>query len=208
MIKFLYNPEILRFLYPEIIFQSKGILFTFDDGPDNLTESITLKFLNSNNIKGLFFFVTENISEYKNLLLEIKSEGHIIGLHGMKHTNLTKLEYPQIKDSLLKGKSELENIIDSNIHYFRPPFGRFNNSIISATSQLNLKIILWNLLTYDYLNKDFIFNFVISKIKQNSILVFHENKKSFKVLEKYLNLTIHKIHKRRLIIGSPSECLK
>ncbi len=37
-----------------------------------------------------------------------------------------------------------------DVKYFRPPLGRFNLKTNGILNELNLKCVMWNLLTYDF----------------------------------------------------------
>ncbi len=69
-----------KFTQPE-----KVIALTFDDGPWPQTTKQVLDILKSNNIKGTFFVVGQNLKNYPELGKEIVAQGHVIANHTWHH---------------------------------------------------------------------------------------------------------------------------
>ncbi len=63
----------------------KVIALTFDDGPWPETTEQVLDILKSNNIKGTFFVVGQNLKNYPELGKQIVTQGHVIGNHTWHH---------------------------------------------------------------------------------------------------------------------------
>lgn len=65
---------------------SKTVYLTFDDGPSQLTPEI-LDTLLEKNVKATFFMVGERMtySKYKDIVLRVKEEGHLIACHTYTH---------------------------------------------------------------------------------------------------------------------------
>ncbi|MEJ2242131.1 MAG: hypothetical protein P8Y18_08320, partial [Candidatus Bathyarchaeota archaeon] len=96
-----------------------------------------------------------------------------------------------------------------DIKYFRPPYGRFNLKTSSLLSSLNLKCVMWNLLTYDFNNDIKKVQYTIDNyLRENSLIVFHDNVKCSSIIENSLNYTIEQAAKRGYQFGEPEDCLK
>jgi len=209
--KYLYNPpELVKKLFN--IFQwdtiNNKILFTFDDGPIPEVTQRILSFLNQNKIKALFFCVGNNIKKNPNLLNEIISEGHIIGNHTFNHARLTRLRNAEIKKEIYEFNSFIKEKFNYETKYFRPPHGRFNKSVVGEINNLNLKPVMWSLLTRDYKNDINLVKFGVSKyLQSNSIIVLHDSLKTKNIIIDSLKFILEKVNEKNFRIGEPSECL-
>jgi len=85
---------------------------------------------------------------------------------------------------------------------FRPPYGRMNFKMINLLKGLNYKVVMWSLLTEDYLSDFERTRKNIEKhLKKNSIVVFHNNLKSKPIIENSLEYLINLVEKRGFKIG-------
>lgn len=210
--KYYYNPPlIVKILNRNFHWNTRNnnILLTFDDGP---TEEATMKILNilkSNNIKAVFFCVGNSIKNNSDLTYKILEDGHTIANHTMNHKILTKMSREESIRDISSFNDLLKEKYNYNVKYFRPPHGRFNLKTNNILNELNLKCIMWNLLSYDYKNN-------IAKVKyamdnhlnENSIIVFHDSIKCLDIIEESLNYTIEQANKKGFIFGEPEDCLK
>ena len=209
---FRYRPPFLvQKLFGNFIWQTSNnkILLTFDDGP---TETATLKILSilkSNKIKSVFFCVGSNIKQYPELTEKILDEGHTIANHTMNHKILTKMNREESIEEIKSFNELMKDKFSYRIKYFRPPHGRFNLKTNSILNELNLKCVIWNLLTYDYKNWNEKVKYAIDNyLNENSIIVFHNNDKSDGIIEEALNYTIDFAAKKGYQFGEPEDCLK
>ena len=88
----LFRPGFLAVrLFPEALFRGKTtekvLYLTFDDGPDVISTIPLLNILSKNKVRAVFFCSGKAASENPDLIIRIKSEGHIIGNHGYYHLN-------------------------------------------------------------------------------------------------------------------------
>jgi hypothetical protein len=75
--------------------------------------------------------------------------------------------------------------------------------------ELNMKCVMWNLLTYDFENNVEKVKYAIEKyLQRNSVIVFHDNIKSNTIIETVLNYTIDLAGKKGFEFGEPADCLK
>ena len=209
---FRYRPPFLvQKLFGNFIWQTSNnkILLTFDDGP---TETATLKILSilkSNKIKSVFFCIGSNIKQYPELTEKILDEGHTIANHTMNHKILTKMNREESIEEIKSFNELMKDKFSCRVKYFRPPHGRFNLKTNSILNELNLKCVIWNLLTYDYKNWNEKVKYAIDNyLNENSIIVFHNNAKSDGIIEEALNYTIDFAAKKGCQFGEPEDCLK
>jgi peptidoglycan/xylan/chitin deacetylase (PgdA/CDA1 family) len=210
-LKYKYSPPILaQKIFSDFIWKTSNdkILLTFDDGP---TDEVTLKILNvlnSNQIKAVFFCVGNNITRYLHLTEKILEDGHTIANHTMNHRLLTEMKKDESIDEILPFNKELNEKFNFRVKYFRPPHGKFNLRTKKLLNEMNLRCVMWNLLTYDFQND---FNVVKHSIdnylRKDSIIVFHDNKKCSNIIEQSLIYTIKKATMLGFEFGEPENCL-
>jgi len=211
-LSFKYHPPVLiQNLFGNFIWKTSNnkILFTFDDGP---TEAATLKILSvlsQNKIKSVFFCVGNNIIQHPALTQKILQEGHTIANHTMTHKLITKMKRAEAIDELKSFNDLMKEKFNYLVKYFRPPYGRFNLKTNALLNKLNLKCVMWTLLSYDFENRIEKVKYGADKfLKANSIVVFHDNIKCSGMIEEALSYTISNAIKRGYQFGEPEDCLR
>ena len=174
-----------RFLYPSLIWKKEGskkIWLTFDDGPTPEVTEFILSVLKSEKILATFFLVGQDILKNQLIYQKIKADGHTIGNHTNSHLNGWKTSSKKYIQDIEKCQELMkENVL------FRPPYGK-----ITSKQILNLKkkykLILWDILSYDFKEKNptKLKHNILDNISDGSIIVFHNNKKSYEILKKTL----------------------
>jgi polysaccharide deacetylase family sporulation protein PdaB len=155
----------------------KKIAISFDAawGAD-YTEEL-LKILKKHDVKTTFFLVGFWVDKYPDMVKRIDEEGHEIGNHSSKHPQMSKLSREQIIEELTKTSDKIEAITKKKVTLFRPPFGDYNNRLIETSRELGLQVIQWDVDSLDYKDygADAIIKRVLSKVKNGSIVLFHNN---------------------------------
>ncbi|HOK01270.1 MAG TPA: polysaccharide deacetylase family protein [Spirochaetota bacterium] len=113
----------------------KTAYLTFDDGPTDWTWEI-LEILKNHNVKATFFIsaywnnrqhkIKSSFFRYKNALLRMKKEGHVIGNHTANHRVLSFLTEEEIKHEFTLNQSILNNTLGDEapiMTIIRPPLG-------------------------------------------------------------------------------------
>lgn len=152
------------------------VALTFDDGPSKYTKEIT-DILKSYQVGGTFFFVGSNVLKYPNHVQYVHANGHTIGSHSMKHTDLIKLSYEKQELDLLHTNQLIEEVIQEKVILFRPPYGSNNEETLKVMENNQTKMVLWNTDTLDWKshNADKIVNAVQTSKASGSIILLHES---------------------------------
>jgi peptidoglycan-N-acetylglucosamine deacetylase len=169
LVKRVYRKAIWNFTRTE-----KNIYLTFDDGPvSGLTEWV-LDELSKVNVKATFFCVGQNILRHPQIFARIKGEGHCAANHTMYHVGGRR----QSVAAYLKDADDCRALVSNNI--FRPPYGQLKRSQYKALIARGYKIILWDVISYDYekiSEKQCAAN-ALRNTRNGSIVLFHDNIKA------------------------------
>jgi len=211
-LRFKYHPPVLvQKLFNNFIWETSKnkILLTFDDGPTEAATQRILSVLKANQLKAVFFCVGNNINKHSELAKKILVDGHTIANHTMNHNLLTRMNREETISEIKTFNEMMKEKFNHNVKYFRPPHGRFNLKTNGILKELNMKCVMWNLLSYDYENNIEKVKYAIDNyLNENSIIVFHDSIKCSEIIEEALNYTIEQVARKGFIIGEPEDCLK
>lgn len=181
------------------------IAITFDDGPTEYTSEI-LDIVKEFDAKATFFCIGNRIEKNQSILKRMYDEGHSIGNHTYSHKNsFPFFKEKRMREELSKTSERISEITESEVNLFRPPFGVMNKTIAKAANAENLKIIGWNLRSYDgsKINTKKVLKRIIPNIKKGTVVLLHDTRPdSGTILRKVLEeirvqnldaVTIHQI---------------
>ena len=164
----------------------KKIYLTFDDGPIPEVTEWVLDILKSEEIKATFFCIGDNIKKHPEVYKRILAEGHQTGNHTFNHLNGWKTETNHYIENLKLCETEYLKLNTEHSFLFRPPYGKIKPSQSKAIRQFGYKIIMWDVLSYDFdqsISVEKCLENVISNTEQGSIIVFHDSLKAEKNLK-------------------------
>lgn len=98
------------------------VALTFDDGPDAEATQHVLEELAARGGRATFFVLMTRVRLYPTIVREILSEGHEVAFHGVDHADLATLSPVSVRSRLADGVTELEDQIQKEVHWFRPPY--------------------------------------------------------------------------------------
>ena len=194
---FVKTPKFIQKLFPSITWRKENaqnnIWLTFDDGPHQESTPFILNVLKEEQVKATFFLVGEQMEKHPELFNQIISEGHIVANHSYAHKN----GWLSNNSTYFNDIEKCQKLIPEN-KLFRPPYGKISPLQISHLKK-NYKIILWDVLSWDfslYNTPKKVKESVLKNTVSGSIIVFHNNKKSFKNLQPILNETIQELKQK------------
>tara|TARA_B100000700_G_scaffold247997_1_gene277684 strand:+ start:3747 stop:4358 length:612 start_codon:yes stop_codon:yes gene_type:complete len=183
-VRIVKTPKFVQSLFYSLIWRKenseKEIYLTFDDSPTAEFTTWIIRLLNRLNIQATFFCIGKSAKKYPEIINEILSHGHQIGNHTYSHKNGILSSTKSYLKEIEKCKSVLPKT-----NLFRPPFGKIYPWQIKKI-QKQYKIIMWDVFSYDFdkqichmkLKKN-----ILENTENGSIIVFHDNKKSEKILK-------------------------
>lgn len=132
----------------------KQIALSFDDGPSDYTLTL-LNYLNSINVKAVFFVIGQNMTtKMQNIVKQVSRSGHDIGIHTWTHPYLTQLTDIQVKDEITKTAKLIRKITGKVPKYFRPPYLDYDKRIDTIVKSFGYTTIMVNLDSFDWKYQD------------------------------------------------------
>ena len=155
----------------------KKVAISFDAawGADKTSDII--KICQENNIKATFFLVGFWVEAYPEKVKEIDQAGFDIGTHSNTHPQMSKLTAAQIENELTTSMNLITNITGKKVRFFRPPYGDYNDLLLTSANNLGLQTIQWDVDSLDWkgLTSGQILTRIVSSVKNGSIILCHNN---------------------------------
>ena len=124
---------------------ARGVVLTFDDGPDPEWTPKVLELLDARGAKATFFVIARKAEEHPALIREILARGHTVGVHSYDHDRLLSLRSgKRVREDLARAANVLEAITGARPVLFRPPVGHTNPVIARAAESLGLVCVGWS----------------------------------------------------------------
>ena len=190
---FVKTPRFLQKITPSLRWKNKTrekkIWLTFDDGPEEEVTEFILLTLKKLEIRATFFLTGEQIKKYPELTKQIIEAGHIVGNHSFSHLDGFKTKKEKyIYDIELCQKLINEKLVElgvsKKLRIFRPPYGRILPKQIKLLNE-KYQLIMWDVFSWDFkknITKEKLYKNVVENVELGSIIVFHNNQKSYKNL--------------------------
>ncbi|HSU27700.1 MAG TPA: polysaccharide deacetylase family protein [Chitinophagaceae bacterium] len=180
---FVKTPWWMKAVFPSRLWKVKTkepiIYLSFDDGPHPEITPFILDELKKHDAKATFFCIGKNVMLYPEMYQRILDEGHRVGNHTFNHLNGWKTPDP----AYLADITEAARHIHSDL--FRPPYGRINSSQVKSLNnamKYQARIVMWDVLSGDFdtgIDALKVMKRVLRGAGAGSIIVFHDNEKSF-----------------------------
>lgn len=122
----------------------KKVAISFDAawGADD-TDTL-LQILEDNDVRATFFLCGYWVDKYPDEVVKISSAGHDLGNHGNTHAHGASLSLEQNKSEIMKCHEKIKQVSGVDSKLFRPPFGEYNNTVITAAEESGYYTIQWD----------------------------------------------------------------
>ena len=193
------TPGIVKTLLPNFVWnvntEDKTLYLTFDDGPTPEITTWVIEQLKAYNAKATFFCIGKNIESHSEIFQNILEEGHVVANHtydhlkGWKTKTKVYVDNTELCDSVMTFQiqnSKSQELNPDTLKLFRPPYGKFKTKQSKKLQKLGYKIVLWDVLSYDWdksVSEQQCYNNVISAANSGSIIVFHDSVKASRNLQ-------------------------
>lgn len=137
---------------------------------DNLLET-----LDKYKVKATFFLVGDWVKKYPDSVKKIAKMGHDIGNHSSTHAHLTQMSESAITDDVKSCNEKIKKLTGKTPTLFRPPYGDYNNAVVSTVMNLDMYCIQWNIDSLDWKDPsvDQIVQNCVNKLSPGSIILLH-----------------------------------
>lgn len=102
------------------------------------------------NVKATFFLVGFWVDKYPEMVREIHERGFEIGTHSNTHPQMSKLSQNDVAAQLSVSSKKIYDITGTEVKLFRPPFGDYNNTLVSTAAEQGLLTIQWSVDSLDW----------------------------------------------------------
>jgi peptidoglycan/xylan/chitin deacetylase (PgdA/CDA1 family) len=130
------------------------LALTFDDGPWNAPPTIDfVNLLARAHVPATFFEIGNQISEFDptgSIERQMLADGDAIGDHTWTHPDMTKLSSSSQTSQLELTANAIKRATGFSTCIWRPPYGAFNNQVVSLARSLGLITIDWDVDTVDW----------------------------------------------------------
>ena len=171
-----YAPQI----FPEVWFHrpnTNRIYLTFDDGPHPDVTAKLLEYLAEKQISATFFLSGQQLFRYRHQLDKKLYDGHSLGIHGFHHRPFNVMNRAQQHKQIRQTAGLISKLLGESTLLFRPPYGYFNDDTISVTRELQLQMVLWSVMAYDFKWSERQIDAHLKKrVQPGDIIVFHDSK--------------------------------
>ena len=152
------------------------IALTFDDGPNPYYTPQVLAILQQFGIKATFFCVGRQVARYPDLVKQEYTDGNLIGNHSWSHPNLALLSGSEIVSQINLTSDTIQQAIGVRPTFFRPPYGVFNEKVLTQANLLSLTTIIWNDEARDWTmpGTDVIVSRILNLANDGAIILLHD----------------------------------
>ena len=159
----------------------KQVSISFDAAWGNEQTKGLLACLDKYKVKTTFFMTGGWIEKYPDDVKAIYEAGHDLGNHIETHPHMSTLSPLQCEQEIKKPETKVKQLVGITMHLFRPPFGDYNNTLLTTTGKLGYHCIQWDVDSLDW--KDYDAKTITNRILNDkhlgngSIILFHNGGK-------------------------------
>lgn len=135
-----------------------------------------LEILRESKVQATFFFVGTWVKKFPDLLQKIAADGHEIANHGLYHGHPAQMGREALVRLIEENHQLMEQtLMKAPVRLFAPPYGEFDQDVLSVAGDLKFKTILWTVDTVDWKRPapEVIRERVRTRIKPGSIVLMH-----------------------------------
>ncbi|MBQ4563378.1 MAG: polysaccharide deacetylase family protein [Lachnospiraceae bacterium] len=157
--------------------EKKQVALSFDAAWGNEDTKVLMDILAKYNVKVTFFMTGEWVTKYPEDVKYIAKQGHDLGNHSMTHPQMSKLSEAKIREEIQAVHDKVKELTGIEMELFRPPFGDYDNEVITTLADMGYYTIQWDVDSLDW--KDYGVSSIIKTVcqhkslKNGSIILMH-----------------------------------
>ncbi|MFR2156558.1 MAG: polysaccharide deacetylase family protein [Evtepia gabavorous] len=147
----------------------------FDAAWGNEDTQTLIDIFDKYNVKVTFFVVGEWVDKYPESVKALADAGHEVMGHSNDHAHFNTLSADQIVEDINTCNDKIEKITGKRPTLFRPPFGEYDDHVITTVRGMGIEPIQWDVDSLDWKDYDAatITQRVTSSVGPGSIVLFH-----------------------------------
>ena len=156
----------------------KQIAISFDAAWGNDDTETLIKILKEYNVPATFFVVGAWVDKYPESVKALNDAGHRIENHSNTHPHMPQLSKEQIINELESCNNKIKAVTGRCPKLLRVPYGDYDNAVLETTESIGMYTIQWDVDSLDWKDHataDSICKRVTSKVKNGSIVLFHND---------------------------------
>lgn len=156
----------------------KQVAISFDAAWGNDDTQTLIDILKEYDVPATFFVVGAWVDKYPESVKALSDAGHQIQNHSNTHPHMPQLSKTQMIDEIESCNKKIEAITGKCPTLLRPPYGDYDNALIEVMNELKMSTIQWDVDSLDWKDSatpENICNRVTSKVKNGSIVLFHND---------------------------------
>ncbi|MFE3181324.1 polysaccharide deacetylase family protein [Streptomyces violascens] len=127
-----------------------AMVLTFDDGPDPRYTPGILKILREHDVRAVFFLCGEMATDNRDLLREMRDDGHVVGNHTWTHPQLNKTAPALIRSEIGRTSEVIEQTLGEPPQWFRAPYGAWNRNVFEIQAEMGMEPLAWTVDSLDW----------------------------------------------------------
>lgn len=128
----------------------KQIALSFDAAWGNEDTTQILDILAKHDVKVTFFMTGGWVENYPDDVKAILEAGHDLGNHSESHPDMATLSASQQKEELMRVHNKVKELTGYEMFLFRPPYGSYNNSLITTAKECGYYTVQWDVDSLDW----------------------------------------------------------
>ena len=157
--------------------EQKVVCLSFDCawGTEHTDEILSV--LERENVPATWFMVQFWVEKYPDYVKKIADAGHEIGTHSATHSYMSRLSDEEIRGELASSSAAITSVTGSKVELFRPPYGDYDDGLISVAEEEGYFTIQWDVDSLDWkdLSASDISMRVLNGVRPGSIILMHNN---------------------------------
>ncbi|WP_428963786.1 polysaccharide deacetylase family protein [Micromonospora fluostatini] len=152
------------------------VALTFDDGPQPPYTGRVLDVLERYGVPATFFCVGLHAGGHPDELARMREQGHELGNHTWSHPFLPELTRAQLVAQVERTAEAVERAGGSVPTLFRPPYGSRTPQVMRWLSELEPRVVLWDVEPFDWAmpGAETIARIVLDQTRPGSVILLHD----------------------------------
>ncbi len=126
------------------------VALSFDAAWGNEDTEEILAILKKHDVRVTFFMTGGWVKNYPEDVKTILAAGHDLGNHSENHKNMSQLSSSECKEEIMSVHERVKELTGYEMFLFRPPYGDYDNDVITTTEDCGYYPIQWDVDSLDW----------------------------------------------------------